>query len=207
MRLIDDRYTDERSRLEIALRMIRHDARTATIRECTGISEDRIRKLYRSYCGSAQIQRKRGKSPQQIQSLMRNLEMRTDSGLLAALLVSIGVLDAVRRNDCNKIDCESGAKLCTAYELFLRLRPSRCELSFEHAYFLTRALVADDELTLALCPRCGGTVLEDRLAPPRLLCPLCETKRLTERKLAPRRRRTRLGENRPHPSPNDRESL
>ena len=51
MRLTDDRYAAERSQFELALRMIRHEARTRTIRECTGLSDDRIRKLYATYFG------------------------------------------------------------------------------------------------------------------------------------------------------------
>ena len=43
--MTDDRYAAERSQFELALRMIRHEARTRTIRECTGLSDDRIRKL------------------------------------------------------------------------------------------------------------------------------------------------------------------
>ena len=49
MRLTDDRYAGERSQFELALRMIRHEARTRTIRDCTGLSDDRIRKLYSTY--------------------------------------------------------------------------------------------------------------------------------------------------------------
>ena len=49
MRLTDDRYANERTQFELALRMIRHEARTRTIRECTGLSDDRIRKLYCTY--------------------------------------------------------------------------------------------------------------------------------------------------------------
>ena len=45
MRLTADRYASDRSQFELALRMIRHEARTRTIRECTGLSDDRIRKL------------------------------------------------------------------------------------------------------------------------------------------------------------------
>ena len=52
MRLTDDRYANERSQFELALRMIRHEARTRTIRECTGLSDDRIRKLYSTYFGA-----------------------------------------------------------------------------------------------------------------------------------------------------------
>jgi hypothetical protein len=49
MRITDDRYTRDRLRLDLALRLIRHEARTRTIRSWTGLTDDRIRKLYRSY--------------------------------------------------------------------------------------------------------------------------------------------------------------
>jgi len=53
MRLTDDRYSGERRQFELALRMIGHEARTRTIRDCTGLSDDRIRKLYSRYFSTA----------------------------------------------------------------------------------------------------------------------------------------------------------
>ena len=49
MRLTDDRYAGEKSQFELAIRMIGHEARTRAIRECTGLSDDRIRKVYATY--------------------------------------------------------------------------------------------------------------------------------------------------------------
>ena len=49
MRISDDRYTHERQRLDCALRFLRLEARTQTIRVWTGLTDDRIRNLYRSY--------------------------------------------------------------------------------------------------------------------------------------------------------------
>jgi hypothetical protein len=46
MRVSDDRYTRDRQRLDLALRLIRHEARTFTIRQWTGLSDDRIRKVW-----------------------------------------------------------------------------------------------------------------------------------------------------------------
>jgi hypothetical protein len=43
MRITDDRYTRDRLRLDLALRLIRHEARTRTIRSWTGLTDDRIR--------------------------------------------------------------------------------------------------------------------------------------------------------------------
>ena len=68
MRVSDDRYTRDRQRLDLALRLIRHEARTFTIRQWTGLSDDRIRKLYRSYVlnhDAQRVFRHRGKSPRQ----------------------------------------------------------------------------------------------------------------------------------------------
>ena len=72
MRLTDDRYRRDRMRLELAMRLIRHEARTQTIRRWTGLSDDRIRKLFRSYIrpGSG-VRRHRGKSPQQVGYFLR----------------------------------------------------------------------------------------------------------------------------------------
>jgi hypothetical protein len=45
MRVSDDRYTRDRLRLDLAQRLIHHEARTFTIRQWTGLSDDRIRKV------------------------------------------------------------------------------------------------------------------------------------------------------------------
>ena len=78
MRVSDDRYTRDRERLDLALRLIRHEARTYTIRQWTGLSDDRIRKLYRSYCTdlqSAEVLRHRGKSPRQAAYALKRLKL------------------------------------------------------------------------------------------------------------------------------------
>ena len=45
MRVSDDRYTRDRQKFDLAVRLIRHEARTFTIRQWTGLSDDRIRKV------------------------------------------------------------------------------------------------------------------------------------------------------------------
>jgi hypothetical protein len=66
MRIYDDRYNRDHLRLDTALRFILHEARTHTIRQWTGLSDDRIRKLYHSYLGTgSRPARHRGRSPQQ----------------------------------------------------------------------------------------------------------------------------------------------
>src|SRR2546429_5739132 len=88
MRISDDRYRRERWALELALRFLRHEARTQTIRAWTGLSDDRIRKLYRSYMSHARryLPRHRGKSPHQIAYFTRSLRMQDETAVLASVL-------------------------------------------------------------------------------------------------------------------------
>ena len=95
MRITDDRYTRDRLRLDLALRLIGHEARTHTIRSWTGLTDDRIRKLYRSYvadAGRRDVRRHRGKSPRQSAFFMRNAGIRREAAGLATLLCILGLL-------------------------------------------------------------------------------------------------------------------
>ena len=49
MWLAEPNQGTERERLEVAVRMIGHEARTCTIKTCTGLSDDRIRRLYSTH--------------------------------------------------------------------------------------------------------------------------------------------------------------
>jgi hypothetical protein len=86
MRISDDRYDGERLRMELALRFLRHEARTQTIRAWTGLSDDRIRKLYRTYLSqvSRYLPRHRGKSPQQVGYFTRSQRSQHETAVLAA---------------------------------------------------------------------------------------------------------------------------
>jgi hypothetical protein len=74
-------------------------------------------------------------------------------------------------------DALSAARICDAYELFVELRPSaqRSSFTFEHAWFLVRALKQGTEISAAQCSRCAGLTLRDIYAPRLTVCPFCET--------------------------------
>jgi hypothetical protein len=94
VRISDDRYSRERARMELALRFLRHEARTQTIRAWTGLSDDRIRKLYRSYMSDARsdLRRHRGKSPHQVAYFTRSLRLQEETAVLASVLSLLGVV-------------------------------------------------------------------------------------------------------------------
>jgi hypothetical protein len=177
MRIYDDRYSRDQRRLEVALRFIRHEARTRTIRTWTGLSDDRIRKLYRSYSGQspdAPLARHRGKSPQQAGHFTRTARARQEAALLASLYRLAGALPGqpAARTVPMLPGLQRGELLCQSYDAFRALLPE-AGLSFEHAVYLLTALARGDELRLAGCRDCGAVVVTDRCALHAPRCAVC----------------------------------
>ena len=178
MRISDDRYTRDRLRLDLALRLIQHEARTCTIRQWTGLSDDRIRKLYRSYvadCEARPVARHRGKSPRQTAFFFRSTELHFEALQLASLYLIHGLLCATLQGLESRYrigSVESGLLLCRVYETYVDLH-APAHISFEHAWFLLWALARHDELALSRCEFCGGVKLCDLLARRRYPCVNC----------------------------------
>jgi hypothetical protein len=178
MRIYDDRYHRERLRFHVALRFIRLEARTHTIRYWTGLTDDRIRKLYRSYLADSAdrlIRRHRGKSPQRAALFLRSARLREQSALLASLYRLLGLLPAA--GGAALVSAAPSLRraelLCQAYEVYRSLvrEPS---LSFEHALFLQSALTRADELACGACPDCNAVLVIDRWSLRVARCTLCE---------------------------------
>jgi len=181
MRIVDDRYSKDRARLELALRFLRHEARTQTIRVWTGLTDDRIRKLHRAYLSKIPmwVPRHRGKSPHQVSYFTRSPRLKEETAVLASLLTLTGVMQsqAAESGRLGQLpgpvgqppaDQEQpsygvarGLLLCQAFEAYRTLIPS-AQISFEHAVFLTAALSRGDQLRLDTCKECGGLVVVER---------------------------------------------
>lgn len=179
MRVSDDRYTRDRQKFDLAVRLIRHEARTYTIRQWTGLSDDRIRKLYRSYVsdGDAQgVTRHRGKSPRQAAFFFRNPDVNFHAAQLASLFLLYGLMSAGNRGieaSYRLGSLDSGALLCRAYEAYREMHKP-ASISFEHAWFLLLALARRDEVGVARCTSCGALRVRDLLARRKLICGNCD---------------------------------
>lgn len=186
MRVSDDRYNRDRIRFDLAVRMIQHEARTCTIRSWTGLSDDRIRKLYRAYLlgqYAEPVRRHRGKSPQQVEYFLRSPALQFEATTLACLFSMLGLLPPPA-GDAQTAGVERGEQFCQAYETYLALhRPAR--ISFEHASFLLVALNRSEELELARCEPCGRLYLRDVLGAEQVRCTLCHTPRSGWRRRRP----------------------
>jgi hypothetical protein len=192
MRISDDRYSRERARMELALRFLWHEARTQTIRAWTGLSDDRIRKLYRSYMSQArrQLPRHRGKSPHQIAYFTRSLRLQEETALLASMLSLLGVVPAgaalaggpaggpALKRETSTAGAATlpgvarGELLCQAFEAFRLVLPA-AQISFEHAVFLATALARGDQLRLGDCSGCGSLMVTERFRLRAALCSHC----------------------------------
>ena len=183
MRITDNRYVGEQAQFELALRMIRHEARTRTIRECTGLSDDRIRKIYNTYFqprNGNTVRRRRGNSPRQIQRFVQTPEHCLQASSLAALLVVGNILriDDARcvRRCWPRPEIELGHRMCRAYESFLLLH-RRPKFNLDWAFNLYHWLSQNEDLKLSSCLQCATLFVADRYALDQTHCPRCHIAR------------------------------
>ena len=120
----DNRYQRERLQMELALRFLRHEARTQTIRTWTGLSDDRIRKLFRSYVSQARRHpaRHRGKSPHQVAYFTRSLRLQEETAVLASVLSLLGAVPTTPNAAAAAPALARGEQLCQAFEAYRTAR-------------------------------------------------------------------------------------
>ena len=188
MRATDNRYIGERNRFELAMRMIRLEARTGTIRYWTGLSDDRIRKLYNSYfkyVKGAPVKRRRGKSPTQIGPLIRSSARALESGAFVNMLLANGLFSMDDPPGPRlKGNVNLGHRFCQCFEAHKMVIPEPT-LSFEWGWNLLQRIRRGDELRLAHCDVCSIAYVYDQLTLPRSDCPACMTLRTVPPKNAP----------------------
>jgi hypothetical protein len=175
MRATDDRYRGEQAKFELAMRMIKHEARTGTIRYWTGINDDRIRKLYSTYFkyGDLPVRRRRGRSPTRVAPLVRTPTRALESGLFANLLLANGLFSIDNPPGPSlKGSVDLGHRFCECFETYDVLVP-RGVLSFEWGWNLLMSIRRGEELGIARCEACSVCYVFDLLSLPRSACPAC----------------------------------
>jgi hypothetical protein len=158
------------------MRMIRHEARTATIQSWTGLTADRVRKLHRQYVcdAGAMARRHRGKPPRQSAFFLRNADLRRQAAALGGLYALLGLFRADTARVGPAGPSPAWAELfCEAYETYLQLGLG-VGITFEHGAYLLEALQRGTDLRPGCCGACSAFTIIDtqRRMPPH--CPLCE---------------------------------
>lgn len=173
-------YAQERSRLELALRLISVEARTRTIRQCTGLSDDRIRKIYNRYFrdrNGMTVRRRRGKSPCRAGHFTRNPLQQLEATSLFYLLCATGLMRISDGGQAialwTKPDIEYGERLCRAFDSYRIMHP-KARYNFEWTWALLTAMSRKDTLGLANCRKCQVRYVHDQYAINFHCCPGCE---------------------------------
>lgn len=173
MRITESRYNRDRRRHDLAMRLLALEARTLTIRLFTGLTEDRVRKLYRSYVREeTPVRRRRGRSPRQAGYFLRAPGVANDTRALASTLVLFGAI-RVRPELRQAPSLDHGHRLCDAYETYREVMRAPL-IDFEHSELLAHTLARGDDLRSVVCRGCGAlNVLErdGRLTPRCCACP------------------------------------
>ncbi|MEM8982037.1 MAG: hypothetical protein AAGC71_03360 [Pseudomonadota bacterium] len=186
MTVLQPRYLHERSQLELTLKLIAVEARTHTIKRCTGLSDDRIRKIYSRYFKSttaATVRRRRGKSPRQVAYFVKNPDHQMQATTLYYLFVSSGLLSSDAAGtiiqNWQTPDIEYGHRALAAYDTYRRLYAAPL-YNFEWAWALLQIL--GDALVLTDCNDCQLRYVHDRLGIDFHRCPGCELRLNVQRR-------------------------
>jgi hypothetical protein len=179
MRITEDRYSHHRRSLDLAWRLIKHEARTRTISRWTQLSGHRIRQLYKSYSSKQhkRVTRHRGMSPYKLEMIMSSPRLRCEGAMFAAICRSLEVLPDDRLGDPERTlpGVERGELLCEAFEWFCFDAPDT-KLTLEHGLLVINELARGELVRLGACRTCRGVILLDRLSTGRLDCVFCSTK-------------------------------
>jgi hypothetical protein len=178
MRVSNDRYSRDLRSIELARRMLVHEARTQTICAWTGLTSDRVRNLARSH-GSGETlreaQRHRGPSPSRLSTLLSTVRMRNEAAAVAGLCRVLQVLpeEAAPNARVALPSLTRGERLLGAFELFRGVVP-QARLTLEQLVLLILTVAEGDSWGIDHCTRCHATILIDRLGvAPRRLCTHC----------------------------------
>lgn len=177
MRLWGERYNRDLRRYNLALRMISHEARTHTICDWTGLPEDRIRHLYRSYVddrGGRHVPRRRGPSPQSLAFFFGSGRSRSEAAALVGLCYLLEVLPTRVLDDPRReLPCVTrGERLCEAYEMYRRLVPET-PITLEHLVLLVMTVSQGKEFEVTHCAACRAVIVLDRGGRRRGTCTHC----------------------------------
>lgn len=179
----DDRYAREARRRELAIRLIRLEARTSTVCRWSGVSRQKVRTLQRSIVTTSTEhapKRRRGPAPHGIDMFFRAAWIRAEASAAAVLCRVCGAIPDRNGTLLKSVPTvDRGERLCEAYETYLDL-VSPARLTFEHFVLLVDALEAGETLALESCMGCGAALLVEPATMARRRCECCRVTRVPE---------------------------
>ncbi|MBM0105799.1 hypothetical protein JM946_13745 [Steroidobacter sp. S1-65] len=175
---VDSRMERELRRRHLAMRLIRHQARTHTIQEFTGLTRHQQATLRRQ-AGIPTDSRIRGPAPTSFEDFFTSARTQNESAVLALLYRALGPSKFVRRHGGWEAAVERGEQLCDVYETWRAFFPSS-RFEFDRLILLGEGLARGQEISFASCRSCHALLLIDLLGPNRRLCVHCSRARREE---------------------------
>lgn len=163
----------EAERDAVALRMLKFEARTRTIRLAAGLSEEYIRRLYHKAAIAKTTSRHRGRSPSSVAQFTRNHAAQLESSIMSGVLITHGLLKGRRPKPWLHIGLQYARLFCDAYADYLHLAQGEA-LNFEQAWYFARCLAARGEIYLQHCGRCTSHFVRDTSTVLKHQCPVCQ---------------------------------
>lgn len=150
MRVSEDRYSRDLGKLNLAKRFIDHGLRTYWILLFTGMTEDQLRNLLRSYFGGPVVQRHRGNPPMSLAKLFR-APLKGEAAALAGMVKVLRLVPSVPVRSVRDLlpDIHWGERLCGVFELF-QLGAPGAVISMDVMMLIVSA-IAEGRLTLGRC--------------------------------------------------------
>lgn len=179
MHLSEHCFIFELRRFGVAIRMLKHDARTRTIKAWTGLSAERVRKLFRAQrrenCRGAARRRQRGPSPTHLEAVLTSESLKSEAAAIAGVCRVLEVVPPERRPKGRDtlVIIAQGERVLSAHELFQDIVP-RPRLNLEQWLLLLHSLSGGAEWGIGQCNCCPAVVVIDRLALASAVCEDCQ---------------------------------
>lgn len=179
----NDRYGREGRRRELAIRMIRLEARSGTVARWSGVSRQSIRTLHQAISRTHAVRppkRFRGPSPREIDVFFRTAAHRAEASAAAVLCRLHGAVPDRTASVLTPVPTvDRGERLCDAYETYADL-VSPARLTFEHFVLLVDELDAGTAIALESCQGCGAALLVEPATLARRRCESCRVARIPD---------------------------
>lgn len=160
-------------RYQLALRLMRHQARTQTISELTQLTRHQLATL-RQRWRVPQATRHRGPAPKSMAAFFHSPRARSEGASLTVLCQQFNAIPSGVGVGAPKdlLSLELGEQLCLVFEVYRGCFPDSA-VEFEELLMLAVGLARGDEIAVGRCGSCAAVILIDRFAAPRYFCSHC----------------------------------
>ncbi len=174
MNYTDDPFGRDLKRIEVARRMVLHQARTQTIVNYTHLTRNRLATLRRRWCVPDEL-RRRGPPPRSLGAFLRTPYARSEAAAIVSLCIALEALPNQSSN--SEVSAlprlEIADRLCEAFEAFRTWIPNST-IEFEELLLLANELATGKLIKLSTCRGCKSAILIFRNGIPRGTCPHCD---------------------------------